>query len=189
MSSCSAATLVSVIAIKLFGEEKWALAAGTLIVTFAILVFSEITPKIVGATHADRLALVLAHILAPLLRLFYPLVWFINLFASGLGLLTVEDIVEEFVGEFTTSVPGPGRSLAWDDQGSAIVEGSRHLRDINRLLGLQVPLAGPKTLNGLILEHFQDIPDAGGVGAQLAFAYTQIGQVRDFQHDFPLFPS
>jgi len=159
--NAAAATLVSVIAIKLFGEEKWALAAGTLIVTFAILVFSEITPKIVGATYADRIALVLTHILAPLLRLFYPLVWFINLFASGLGLLTVEDIVEEFVGEFTTSVPGPGRSLAWDDQGSAIVEGSRHLRDINRLLGLQFPLAGPKTLNGLILEHFQDIPDAG----------------------------
>jgi len=82
--NAAAATLVSVIAIELFGEEKWALAAGTLIVTFAILVFSEITPKIVGATYADRIALVLAHVLAPLLRLFYPLVWFINLFASGL---------------------------------------------------------------------------------------------------------
>ena len=80
----AAATLVSVIAIELFGEEKWALGASTLIVTFAILVFSEITPKIIGATHADRLALVLGHILTPLLRLAYPAVWFINLFASGL---------------------------------------------------------------------------------------------------------
>ncbi len=69
---------------RMFGEEKWALAAGTLIVTFAILVFSEITPKIIGATHADRLALFLGYLLTPLLRLFYPVVWFINLFASGL---------------------------------------------------------------------------------------------------------
>jgi Mg2+/Co2+ transporter CorB len=80
----AAATLVSVIAIELFGEEKWALGASTMIVTFAILVFSEITPKIIGATHADRLALVLGHILTPLLRLAYPAVWFINLFVSGL---------------------------------------------------------------------------------------------------------
>lgn len=80
----AAATLVGVITIALFGEEKWALAVGTLAVTFAILVFSEITPKIIGATHADRLAVRLGYILTPLLRLFYPAVWFINLFASGL---------------------------------------------------------------------------------------------------------
>jgi Mg2+/Co2+ transporter CorB len=51
-----AATLVSVITIELFGEEKWALSIGTLLVTFAILVFAEITPKILGAAHADQLA-------------------------------------------------------------------------------------------------------------------------------------
>ena len=80
----AAATLVSVIAIELFGDDKWALGIGTLAVTFAILVFSEITPKIIGATYADKLALVLGYALTPLLRLFYPVVWFINLFASGL---------------------------------------------------------------------------------------------------------
>ncbi|MFA9216770.1 MAG: CNNM domain-containing protein [Sphingomonadaceae bacterium] len=80
----AAATLVGVITIELFGEEKWALAAGTLAVTFAILVFAEITPKIIGATHADSLAIRLGYLLTPLLRLFYPVVWFINLFASGL---------------------------------------------------------------------------------------------------------
>ncbi len=336
--NAAAATLVSVIAIELFGEEKWALAAGTLIVTFAILVFSEITPKIVGATYADRLALVLAHALTPLLRLFYPLVWFINLFASALlhllrlspkpsadtvqlspeelrslvlessqlmphkhrsilsslfdlenimvedvmtprgkieildidlrwdeiraqlatshhsrlpvchgsldqplgilalrrllrrigdrdfdkaalleqvrpayyipagtgvfsqlaffqdnrqrigfvvdeygeivGLLTLEDIIEEFVGEFTTSQPGLGQSLAWNEHGSAIVEGSRNLGDINRFLGLKFPLDGPKTLNGLILEHFQDIPDAG-VSIRLAGVAIEILKAQD----------
>lgn len=333
----AAATLVSVIAIELFGEEKWALGAGTLAVTFAILVFSEITPKIIGANHADRLAVILAYILTPLLRLAYPVVWFINLFASGLlrlfrlspqpaageslspeelrslvlesahlipkkhqtilsslfdlnnitvedvmtprgsieildvgqdwddviaqlatshhsrlpvcrgsldqllgivpvrrllagmrdedfddaalleqtqppyyipagtaafsqlaffqenrqrigfvideygeilGLLTLEDIVEEFVGEFTTSLPGLGQSLVWLEDGSAIVDGGRQLRGINRMLDLDFPLDGPKTLNGLILEHFQDIPEAG-VSFKLAGVAIEVLQTQD----------
>jgi Mg2+/Co2+ transporter CorB len=334
----AAATLVSVIAIELFGEEKWALGASTLIVTFAILVFSEITPKIIGATHADRLALVLGHILTPLLRLAYPAVWFINLFASGLlrllrltpkqsdktnhlspeelrslvlesshlipkkhhailsslfdlnnitvedvmtprgnieildldlpweevraqlatshhsrlptcresldqlvgvlpvrrllasigdpefdkesllsqlqapyyipagtavfsqlaffqenrqrigfivdeygeilGLLTLEDIIEEFVGDFTTSLPGLDQTLNWSPTGDAIVEGSRSLRDINRMLDLNFPLDGPKTLNGLILEHFQDIPEAG-LSIKLNGIAVEILQTRE----------
>jgi Mg2+/Co2+ transporter CorB len=52
--NAAAATLVSVITIELFGEEKWAPRIGTLLVTFAILVFAEITPKVLGAAHADR---------------------------------------------------------------------------------------------------------------------------------------
>lgn len=316
----AAATLVSVIAIELFGEDKWALGAGTLAVTFAILVFSEITPKIIGATHADRLAVILGYLLTPLLRLFYPAVWFINLFASGLlrllhltpkengetpqlspdelrslvlessnmipkkhrailsslfelnnitvedvmtprgsieildldlpweevraqlatshhsripacresldqlvgvlpvrrlmanigdpdfdmealqsqlqapyyipagtavfsqlaffqenrqrigfvvdeygeilGLLTLEDIIEEFVGDFTTSLPGLGNMINWSNEGEVIVDGARLLRDLNRMLALEFPLDGPKTLNGLILDHLQDIPEA-----------------------------
>lgn len=334
----AAATLVSVITIELFGEGKWALGAGTLAVTFAILVFAEITPKIIGATHADRLALVLGYILTPLLRLFYPIVWFINLFASMLlrtlrltpptnnqppqlsqeellslvlesshiipqkhrtilsslfelnritvedvmtprgnieildldrpweevksqlatshhsrlpacresldqllgmlpvrrllgsigddsfdestlmqqvqppyyipagtpafsqlaffqenrqrigfvvdeygeilGLLTLEDIIEEFVGDFTTSIPGLGQELNWSEKGEAIVEGSRQLRDINRMLGLDFPLDGPKTLNGLILEHFQDIPESG-ISIKLAGIAVEILQTKD----------
>lgn len=334
----AAATLVGVITITLFGEEKWALAAGTLAVTFAILVFSEITPKIIGATHADRLAIRLGYVLTPLLRLFYPAVWFINLFANGLlrlirlspknsdeaaklspeelrslvlesshlmpqkhhailsslfdlskitvedvmtprgnieildldqewgevhsqlatshhsrlpvcresldqligvlpvrrllanlgdqdfdeaallqqlqppyfiapgtpvfsqlaffqenrqrvgfvvdeygeilGLLTLEDIIEEFVGDFTTSLPGLGHELRWTEEGNAIIEGSRPLRDINRMLGLSFPLDGPKTLNGLILEHFQDIPESG-ISIKLAGVPVEILQTKD----------
>lgn len=333
-----AATLVSVIAIELFGEDKWALGAGTLLVTFAILVFSEITPKIIGASHADRLALFFGYILTPLLRLFYPAVWFVNLFASALlrllrlspqsgsqsapltpeelrslvlesshaiahkhhailsrlfelsnitvedvmtprrsieildldqsweevrdqlatshhsrlpacresldqlvgvlpvrrllasigdaafdepallaqlqppyyipagtpvfsqlsffqenrqrigfvvdeygeilGLLTLEDIIEEFVGEFTTSLPGLGQTLSWSDDGEAVVEGSRLLRDINRMLGLDLPLDGPKTLNGLILEHLQDIPESG-LSLKLNGIPVEVLQTRD----------
>lgn len=334
----AAATLVGVITIELFGDGKWALGAGTLAVTLAILVFSEITPKIIGATYADRLALVLGYILTPLLRLFYPAVWLINLMAGGLlrllklsrnpsgentklspeelrslvlesshlipqkhrailsslfelnnitvedvmtprgsieildldcpweevrtqlatshhsrlpvcresldqlvgilpvrrllaslgdpefdeatllqqlqapyyipagtpvfsqlaffqenrqrigfvvdeygeilGLLTLEDIIEEFVGDFTTSLPGLGNSLTWLPEGYAIVEGSRSLRDINRMLDLDFPLDGPKTLNGLILDHFQDIPEAD-VSIKLAGIPVEILQTQD----------
>ena len=334
----AAATLVSVIAIELFGEDKWVLGVGTLAVTFAILVFSEITPKIIGATHADRLALFLGYILTPLLKLFYPAVWFINLFASGLlkllrlspkpnpeaaqlspeelrslvlesshlipqkhhailsslfdlnnitvedlmtprgaieildldqawdevksqlstshhsrlpvcresldqlvgilpvrrllaslgdeefneaavlqqlqapyyipagtpvfsqlaffqenrqrigfvvdeygeilGLLTLEDIIEEFVGEFTTSLPGLGQELCWSANNDAIVEGTRPLREVNRMLELDFPLEGPKTINGLILEHFQDIPESG-ISIKLAGIPVEILQTQN----------
>ena len=318
--NAAAATLVSVIAMELFGDEKWALGASTLIITFAILVFSEITPKIIGASYADRMALVIAYLLTPLLRFCYPIIWFVNLFAAAilrllglslrpsadsarlspeelrslvlessnvipkkhqailsslfdlneitvehmmtprgsieildidqdwdevyqqlmtshhsrlpvcrgsldqllgilqvrrliagiastdfdettlleqlqppyyipagtavfsqlaffqenrqrigfvvdeygeiLGLLTLEDIIEEIVGDFTTSTPGLDADLNWSSENSVVVEGSRQLRDINRMLNLDFPLDGPKTLNGLILEHFQDIPEA-----------------------------
>jgi Mg2+/Co2+ transporter CorB len=66
--NAATATLVSVITIELFGDEKWALSIGTLLVTFAILVFAEITPKVIGAAHADRLARMLAYLIWPLLR-------------------------------------------------------------------------------------------------------------------------
>jgi Mg2+/Co2+ transporter CorB len=82
--NAATATLVSVITIELFGEEKWALSIGTLLVTFAILVFAEITPKILGAAHADQLARVLAFLIWPLLRAAYPVVWFVNLFVDAL---------------------------------------------------------------------------------------------------------
>jgi len=330
--NAAAATLVSVITIELFGEEKWALGAGTLAITFAILVFSEITPKIIGATHADRLAVVLGFLLWPLLRAAYPLVWFINLFASGLlrlmrlepkpghdaaplspaelralvlesrgipgqhrdilinlfeleqvtvedimvprgeielididapiediraqlatsyhtrvpvvagdpgnvigilhqrrllacalggpldvgtlreqliepyfipasthvyaqlqffrenrqrqglvvdeygellGLVTLEDIIEEIVGKFTTSMPGAAADSAWAQDGTALVDGGHTLRELNRLLGLSLPLNGPKTLNGLIIEHLREIPESdvclriGDVGMEI----------------------
>lgn len=319
--NAAAATLTGYIALALFGQSKWALEIGTLCITFALLVISEISPKVVCATYADRLAPIISYVLTPLLRLAHPIIWFVNLFVRALlrllhlspkglqteaklspeelrtlvlesaqfipkqhqtilanlfelndisvddvmtprgaieildleqpwdevvaqlstshhsrlavcresldhlegvlpvrrlvgealrgefdqaalrpqlqapyyipsgtpvfsqlsffqenrqrlgfvvdeygeilGLLTLDDIVEEIVGEFTTSLAGLGTSLSWDDNASAVVEGMRSLREINRMLGLKLPLTGPKTLNGLILEHFQDIPVAG----------------------------
>jgi Mg2+/Co2+ transporter CorB len=58
------------------------------VVTFLILVFSEITPKVVGAGNADRLAPTVSYFLAPLLRLFQPVVWFVNLFVEAILVLT-----------------------------------------------------------------------------------------------------
>jgi Mg2+/Co2+ transporter CorB len=77
-----------------------------------------------------------------------------------MGLVTVEDILEEIIGKFTTSLPSAARALAWDERGTAAAEGTTPVRDLNRALGLSLPTDGPKTLNGLILEHLQDIPEA-----------------------------
>ncbi len=77
-----------------------------------------------------------------------------------MGLVTLEDIIEEIIGKFTTTLPSAGASLAWDADGAATAEGSMPLREINRALGLSLPTDGPKTLNGLIVEHLQDIPEA-----------------------------
>jgi Mg2+/Co2+ transporter CorB len=336
--NAAAATLVSVIAIQLFGEAEWALGAGTLLVTFLILVFAEITPKVVGASNADRLAPAVSFILAPLLRLFQPVVWFVNLFVKALlfltrmkprsgedvphlspeelrtlvleaghfiphqhqsillnlfdlesitvedimvprgmfeaidlaapiedirqqlatsyharlpifeadlnnvigilqqrrllgallagslgkeslrehlsepyfipaatpvyaqlqffqenqerlglvvdeygeieGLVTLEDIIEELIGKFTTSLSDSSGAIAWSQHGSALVDGGRSVRELNRKLNLALPLDGAKTLNGLILEHFQDIPETG-VSLKIAGVAMEIIQTQD----------
>lgn len=333
----AAATLASVITINLVGEEGWALATGTVLLTFVILVFSEITPKVIGAHHADRLALFVGYPLTALLRLSYPAVWFVNLFVSGilrifrlqpkgnpagrlsmeelrsmvlesgqyippkhrdilinlfdlehitvedvmtprgaiesidlrlpeddirqqiatsyhtrlpvldgdnervigvlhlrrllgraldsgfdldsirelvakpyfipsdtpvysqlqffqenqqrlalvvdeygelLGLLTLEDIIEELIGKFTTSMPDSSSKLSWGDDGSVLVDGSQNLREINRRLGLNLPVEGPKTLNGLILEHLQEIPEAD-LSLRIAGVPIEVVQTED----------
>jgi len=319
--NAGAATLAGVITARMLGVGELALAASTVVVTFLILVFSEITPKVIGATHADRIAPIVAYVLTPLLRGLAPVVWFVNLFVQALlklmrikpapdegthltqeelrslvlegsqyfrgkhktmlanlmdleaitvedvmtprnrihaldlaekpallrqqlatsyhsrvpvcegtldnligvlplksvvnlqlqageltaerlrpllrppyfipagtplltqltqfqndrqrlglvvdeygelqGLVTIEDIVEEIIGEFTTQAPGGAESFRREADGSVIVDGMAPLRTLNRRLGTRFPLDGPKTLNGLIVEHLGDIPDAG----------------------------
>ena len=320
--NAAAATLTAVIAARLFGEGELALALGTVAVTFAILVFSEITPKVIGARHADLLAPRVSFVLKPLLQ--PPVTWivaFVNLFVQALlallrlrggdaagqaltqeeirslvlegqyfrgkhramlanlldlehvtvddvmtprhqihaldlsakpgalreqlattfhtrlpacdggldsiagilhirqvialqaevvdaerlrsllrpayfvpagtplltqltqfqhdrqrlglvvdeygelkGLVTIEDIIEEIIGEFTTSAPGSG-AAEWrrDAAGAVVVDGRVSLRVLNRRLGTGFPLDGPKTLNGLIVERLGDIPEGGHV--------------------------
>src|SRR5438067_537150 len=335
--AAAAATLTTVITKRLFGEGELALFLGTVAISFALLVFSEITPKVVGAGYADRLAPLVSFMLAPLLRAARPIVWFVNLFVQGLlklfryrpaaqpsttlsqeelrtlvlegaqyfrgkhktmlanlldleaisvddvmtprsqihaldlaekpalfrqqlatsyhtrvpvyddtldniisvlplksvvhvqqlgevdaerlrpllrpayfvpagtplltqlqqfqadrqrlglvvdeygelqGLVTIEDIVEEIIGELTTQAPGASDSFRRETDGSVVVDGMTQLRVLNRRLGTQFPLDGPKTLNGLIVEHLGDIPDAG-ISFQVAGQGVEIVQTVD----------
>ena len=338
--NAATATLAGLITVRLFGEEKWALGAGTLVITFVILVFAEITPKVIAATYADRLAIGVSYVLAPLLRLCYPVIAVVNLLVTGVlrlmrlktgigheaelspqelralvfeashfipqqhqtmllnlldlehisvedimkprgeieaidigaplekireqlgtsfhrrlpvyeddpgnvigillqrrlladtlsgefdharlreqlaepyfipaatpiyaqlqffkenrqrlglvvdeygeieGLVTLEDIIEEIIGKFTTSMPGGTSELTWMEvagEQSILVDGGRGLRELNRSLALNFPLDGPKTLNGLILEHLQDIPESG-LSVKIDGVTMEIVQAQD----------
>jgi Mg2+/Co2+ transporter CorB len=318
--NAAAATLASLIAVQLFGQGKLAYAVSTLAISFLIIVFAEITPKVIGATFPEKIAPPLAYIVGPLQWLLQPGVWFVNLFVRPLlllagirpgqtrelqklspeeirtlvlesssfmpkkhvsilvnlfdlghvtvqdimvprarvesvileegmetvshklatsyhlrlpvfrdregelagvlhlrrilgalhagtldeqaimdvldepyfvpattsllaqlqyfqenkerialvvdeygelmGLVTLEDIIEEIIGKFTTSLPSATTTLVWDEHGSATAEGTTPVREVNRALGLSLPTDGPKTLNGLIVEHLRDIPEA-----------------------------
>ncbi len=334
----AAATLATIISIRLFGESDVALSLATLLLTFLILVFSEVTPKVLGASFPERVAYPAAYALTPMLKLAYPVVWFVNLFVQAIlrllqikppepghgsrlglaelrtivlessgvlprehhrilvnlleleditvddvmtprnqieaidieddperlrqqistshhtrlvvhagsadnllgvlhvrrvlhaltgeeldpdtmkenleepyfvpagtplftqlrnfqssrrrlalvvdeygelqGLVTLEDLLEEMVGEFTTQAPSDTGYLRREEDGSWLAEGTVLLRHLNRKLGLSLPLDGPKTLNGLLLEQFEDIPEAG-VSIKLGEVPVEIVQTQD----------
>ncbi|WP_416886090.1 HlyC/CorC family transporter [Marinospirillum sp.] len=75
------------------------------------------------------------------------------------GLVTLEDILEEIVGEFTTDVPQQQEDIQPQQDGSWLIDASATLREVNKQLQWELPTHGPKTLNGLILEHLESIPD------------------------------
>ena len=333
----AAAVLTAIIAERLLGKDEYVLAAATGAVTFLILVFSEITPKVIGSRFPERIALPASYVLTPLLKVSYPVVWFVNLFVrlllrlmrikpveeghahlsmeelrtlvleggkfipkkqqkimvnlfdlesmtvddtmtpramiegvdvqdsiedirntlatahhsrlivfdddlsnvlgvvhvrkvlnasrkeplsmdtlkeicrepyfvpegTGLlaqltqfqenqrrmalvvdeygeiqGLVTLQDILEEIVGEFTSQSPMNTGLYRKQDDGSVMVEGSCPLRVLNRKLGYHFPLAGPKTINGLLLEQLEDIPEPG-VAVRIADVDIEIMQVQD----------
>jgi Mg2+/Co2+ transporter CorB len=335
--NAAAAALVTVITFRLFGESELALTLSTLAVTSAILIFSEITPKVIGATYPERIAFPASFVLTPLLKLAYPIVSFFSLFVHGLlwalrfkstsnqphtlsleelrtlvleggnflpqkhqnmllnlfdlesitvedvmiprsqiealdieapaeeirrriascnhtripvyrgrpeevlgvihvrkvinlsdggqidaeairgimrepyfiplgtplftqlqnfqehrdriglvvdeygelmGLVTIEDIIEEIIGEFTTQSPLQTARFKTLEDGSFVVEGGSLLRELNRKLGYRFPLDGPKTLNGLVLETLQDIPEPG-TSLKLAGYPVEILQTQD----------
>jgi len=320
LAIAAATTLAGVIAVRLLGEDKITYALSTLVISFVIIIFCEVTPKVIGATYPERAALLLAYALKPTMRVLEPASWFVNLFVRPLlwilrvrpeenaevpvlspaeirslvlesssfmpkkhfsilmnlfdvgeitvhdvmvprakieairldeemeviarqlttsyyrelpvfrgaddevlgvlhlrkvlgllfsgaldkqaiedvldepyfvpattpaiaqlqyfqdkreriglvvdeygelmGLVTLEGIIEEIIGKFTTSLPSAAPALSWDDEGAATTDGATAVREVNRALGLELPTDGPKTLNGLILEHLQDIPEA-----------------------------
>jgi Mg2+/Co2+ transporter CorB len=87
----------------------------------------------------------------------------VNEYGQVQGLVTLEDILEEIVGEFTTDSQLMQREIFQYADGSYLIEGSMALRDLNRKLNCHFPLRGPKTLSGLIIEQLECIPALGTV--------------------------
>ncbi|SME92239.1 Mg2+ and Co2+ transporter CorB, contains DUF21, CBS pair, and CorC-HlyC domains [Trinickia caryophylli] len=330
--------LTTSIALRTFGSNNLVLSIATGIVAFLIIVFAEITPKIVGATYPEKIALPASLVLAPLMRVLKPVIWFVNLFSNTIllvlhintkgsreqrlsteelrtivlesgsfmptkhrsillnlfdlenisvddvmiprrriesldfdapfddilhqletcyhnklivyqgdidqvlgvlhvrktlaalhnqeleretlrellaepyfvpsgtpvfqqlqffqetrhrtalvvneygevqGLVTPEDILEELIGEFTTSIPRSAASRrGWNEEGDCIVAGSMPLRELNRWLQLSLPTDGPKTLNGLILETLEEIPE-GDVCVRIGDVQLEVLQSDD----------
>lgn len=82
-------------------------------------------------------------------------------YGSIFGLVTLEDILEEIVGQFTTDSTIRNADIHLQPDGSYLIDGGTHIREINRMLSWDLPTDGPKTLNGLILEHLEMIPAPG----------------------------
>jgi len=246
-ANAASAMFVTVITVRLYGEGQIALMVGTLVTTFLILIFGEISPKVIAASKPERFAFFSSYVLYPLLKILYPIVILVNFFVltfvkifnvkidfnnnlhaismdelrsiiseagqfipnqhrkillnlfeleritvddimiphtsvesidfdltdeeviqKGLivnehgefiGLLSLEDILEEIVGEFNLDFLSKSSKFSQDEDGGWIVDGSVTLRTLNKKLNLQFPIDGPKTLNGLVLEYFEDIPE------------------------------
>jgi Mg2+/Co2+ transporter CorB len=77
------------------------------------------------------------------------------------GLVTLEDLLEEIVGEFTSDTSSLHKDVHKEKGGTFIVNASASLRTLNRKMGWSLPTSGPRTLNGLIIEHLETIPDPG----------------------------
>ena len=77
------------------------------------------------------------------------------------GLVTLEDLLEEIVGEFTTDASSLHKDVHREKGDSYVVNASASVRTLNRRMGWALPTTGPRTLNGLILEQLETIPEAG----------------------------
>jgi Mg2+/Co2+ transporter CorB len=82
-------------------------------------------------------------------------------YGDFLGLITLTDLLEEIVGEFTTDPADTIPEVHTAEDGSLLIDCGIGIRDLNRALRWKLPTGGPKTLNGLILEYMETIPEPG----------------------------
>ena len=95
------------------------------------------------------------------------------------GLVTLEDILEEIIGDFTTSfLPDHSKEANLQQDGSVLIDGSANIRELNKELDWQFPTEGPKTLNGLILEYLEDIPEAN-ISLRIAGYPIELLEMKD----------
>jgi Mg2+/Co2+ transporter CorB len=99
-------------------------------------------------------------------------------YGEVVGLVTLEDIIEELIGKFTTSAPGGKEQDGWNSAQEILVEGFSTLRELNKRLGTDFPLDGPKTLNGWLLEELQELPDAS-VSVKRGNLIMEVVQMED----------
>jgi Mg2+/Co2+ transporter CorB len=76
------------------------------------------------------------------------------------GIATLEDILEEIVGDFTSDMSATSQDITPQDDGSFIIDGSTNIRDLNKALDYDLAITGPKTFSGLIIEYLESIPDS-----------------------------
>ena len=95
------------------------------------------------------------------------------------GLVTLEDILEEIVGDFTTTMePTPSDEVHKQPDGSYLVDASVNVRDINKEMSWELPIDGPKTLNGLVLEYLEEFPQPN-ISMRIAGYPMEIIDVND----------
>jgi Mg2+/Co2+ transporter CorB len=78
-----------------------------------------------------------------------------------LGVIALEDILEEIVGDFTTNMSASFTAILEQEDGSYLVDGSTTVREFNQFTEYKLPTTGPKTINGLVIEQLQAIPEIG----------------------------
>lgn len=94
------------------------------------------------------------------------------------GLITLEDISKAIIGDFANDTIPQQQPYHQEDKGSWLVDASNSLRDINKKLNIHLPVDGPRTLNGLIIEHFEDIPEPG-IGLRIGDYKLEILSTQD----------
>ncbi|MCK7595674.1 HlyC/CorC family transporter [Microbulbifer sp. CAU 1566] len=100
-------------------------------------------------------------------------------YGEVMGIVTLEDLLEEIVGDFTASpVPSDDEEIIAQDDGWYLVDGGTSIREINRTLHWELPTDGPKTFNGLIMEHLESIPE-GNISLYIQDYLIEIVEVSD----------